>query len=179
MFPLLVCPVAVFKDAGGSEWLQEARGFSFPSPSSKAVWRGDPADVRSFKAAALEMPISSQRRGEAFLSAFCCCLAQSCHFEGVYSEVFMHLPSGHNGRHFINCQPACLKPLVHIVSFSLINLEEFINSFNAQNNRRSSESISLFLPPFFLVSGCLCVSRPRLSAGARVVSGFKLFLTYF
>lgn len=115
---------------------------------------------------------SARQRRETFLSAFCCCLAQSCHFERVYSEVFMRLPSGHNGRHFINCQPVCLKPMVHIVSFSLINLKEFINFFNGKCRHKVTEGSTSPLQTFFLslfVSTCQFIRRPHLKYWLRGV----------
>lgn len=49
----------------------------------------------------------------------------------------MRLPRGHNGRHFVNCQPLASSLLLP-VSFSLIDLEEFIKrSCGAETAERS------------------------------------------
>lgn len=120
---------------------RSARFFSLPLKTAVRSVVSGPSPCRCTSIQSRGIRNADQLSGteeKLSLSAFCCCLAQSCHFEGVYSEVFMHLPSGHNGRHFINCQPTCLKPLVHIVSFSLINLEEFISCFNSKSRHRIS-----------------------------------------
>lgn len=85
MFPLLVCPVGLQLGA---------RGFYFPSHSEwSSVVRGPSADVHSFKAAALEMPISSaaQRRSFPFsvllLSSSIVSLWGSL-FRGIHASAF-------------------------------------------------------------------------------------------
>lgn len=69
----------------------------------------------------------------------CCCLAQSCHFEGVYSEVFMHLPSGHNGRHLSACVPQAFGSYCFLLFNKLGGVHQLFQwQMQTLNNRRAS-----------------------------------------
>lgn len=111
------------------------------------------ADVHSFKAGALEMPIGSvaQRRSFPFsvllLSSSIVSLWRSL-FRGIHAFAF-------RPQWLSLYKPACLKPLGH-VSFSLINLEEFINSINGKNRHKITDGILVHFGNFIFPSFYSC-----------------------